>query len=85
VIKSGPARVWGSSDCTSGGGSQVTKLARGVPYMLHISWNRKTSVPRCRLAATVARPGTYTATVWSGQLNSNTLVFVLRGQGVAEP
>jgi hypothetical protein len=85
VIKSGPARVWGSSDCTPGAGSQVTRLARGVPFMLHISWNRKTSVPHCRLAATVARPGTYTATVWSGQLNSNTLVFVLRGKGVAEP
>ena len=35
---------------------------------------------------TVARPGTYTATVYSGLVTSNTVVFVLRGPvGVAQP
>jgi hypothetical protein len=85
VIKSGPARVWGSADCTADPGSHSTALARGVPTLLHISWDRKTSVPGCRLAPTVAGPGTYTATANSGQLTSNTLIFVLRGAGLAVP
>ena len=47
VIKSGPARVWGSADCVAGAGSRITQLARGVPTVLRISWDRKTSVPGC--------------------------------------
>jgi hypothetical protein len=85
VIKSGPARVWGSSDCAADAGSRTTDLARGVPAVLRISWDRETSVPGCRLARSPALPGTYTATAHSGQLSSNTLVFVLRGAGVAVP
>jgi hypothetical protein len=85
IIKSGPARVWGSSDCAAGGGSQPAELTRGVPTVLRISWDRRTSVPGCRIARAPALPGTYTATAYSGQLSSNTLVFVLRGAGVAEP
>jgi hypothetical protein len=85
VIKSGPARVWGSSDCPAGVGSQITELARGLPAVLRISWDRKTAAPGCRLARAAALPGTYTATAYSGQLSSNTMVFVLRGAGVAVP
>ncbi|MDX6391914.1 MAG: hypothetical protein QOJ73_2977 [Streptosporangiaceae bacterium] len=85
VIKSGPARVWASSDCPASGGTRITHLARGVPTTLHISWDRKTSVPGCQSPASVARPGTYTATVYSGLIRSNTVVFVLRGVGVAVP
>jgi hypothetical protein len=83
VIKSGPARIWASSDCAPGASSRTTRLARGVPAMLHMAWNRKTSVPGCGPAGIVARPGTYTATVYSGPLRSNTVVFVLRGTAVA--
>jgi hypothetical protein len=85
VITSGPARVWASSDCLVGAGTRITRLARGVPTTLYISWDRKTSVPGCQSAASVARPGTYTATVYSGLIRSNTVVFVLRGAGVAVP
>jgi hypothetical protein len=85
VIKSGPARVWASSDCPASAGTRITHLARGVPTTLHISWDRKTSVPGCQSAASVARPGTYTATVYSGLIRSNTVVFVLRGAGIAVP
>jgi hypothetical protein len=85
VIKSGPARVWGSSDCAADVGSRITELARGVPAVLRISWDRKTSVPGCRLARAAALPGTYTATAYGGQLSSSTMVFVLRGAGVAVP
>ena len=85
IIESGPARVWGSSDCAPGVGSKITELARGVPTVLRISWDRKTSVRGCQLVRTPALPGTYTATAYSGRLSSNTLVFVLRGAGVAVP
>jgi hypothetical protein len=85
VIKSGPARVWASSDCVAGAGTRITHLARGVPTTLHFSWDRKTSVPGCQSAASEALPGTYTATVYSGLIRSNTEVFVLRGAGVAQP
>jgi hypothetical protein len=86
VIKSGSARVWASSDCASGGGSRAAKLARGVPVALHFSWARKTSTPDCGPVVTVARPGTYTATIYSGLITSNTVVFVLRGPvGAAQP
>jgi hypothetical protein len=85
VIKSGPPRIWGSADCAAYAGSRVTELARGVPAVLRISWDRKTSVPGCRLARAPALPGTYTATAYGGQLSSNTIVFVLRGAGVAVP
>jgi hypothetical protein len=86
VIKSGSARVWASSDCVSGSGSQAAKLARGVPVALHFSWARKTSTPGCGPVVTAALPGTYTATVYSGLITSNTVVFVLRGPaGAAQP
>lgn len=85
VIKSGPARVWGSADCLAGAGSKAAQLTRGVPAVLHISWDRKTSLPGCKLAGTVALPGTYTAAAYSGQVTSNTIVFVLRATSVAGP
>jgi hypothetical protein len=85
VIDSGPARVWASSDCPASASARVTKLARGVPATLRFSWNRKTSLAGCGPAGAPAGPGTYTATVYSGQLHSNTVVFVLRGKGIAEP
>jgi hypothetical protein len=86
MIKSGSARVWASSDCASGGGSRAAKLARGVPVALHFSWARRTSTPDCGRIVTEARPGTYTATVYSGLTTSNTVVFVLRGPvGAAQP
>jgi len=44
-----------------GGRLPGQQAGRGVPYMLHISWNRKTSVPRCRLAATDGHPGEWPA------------------------
>lgn len=85
LIRSGSARVWGSADCARGAGPQLTKLAKGVPAVLRISWDRKTSAPGCRLARRVAQPGTYTATAYSGQLRSQTMIFVLHAPGVAEP
>jgi hypothetical protein len=90
VVRSGGiARVWSSADCATGAGSRVAWLARGVPLILHLRWDRKTSSPGCRQPRSVARPGTYTATaaaVVSGvRRSSDTKIFVLSGAGIAVP
>jgi hypothetical protein len=85
VIKAGGERqVWDSADCAAAG-HRVTRLSRGVPEGLQISWDRKTAAASCRLAGKPARPGTYTATARSGPLHSQSLIFVLGGPGVAVP
>ncbi len=81
----GERRVWDSADCGRPGGPRTERLTRGVPAVLWFSWDRKTSVPGCRLAAQAARPGTYTATARSGALHSQSLIFVLAGRGIAVP
>jgi len=85
VIKAGGERqVWDSADCAAAG-HRMTRLARGVPDVLQVSWDRKTAAASCRLAGKAARPGTYTATARSGPLHSQTLIFVLGGPNVAVP
>jgi len=85
LIRSGAARIWGSADCARGAGPRATELVTGVPQVLRMSWDRKTSVPGCQLARREALPGTYTAAARTGRLRSQTVVFVLRGRGVAVP
>jgi len=90
VVRSGGiARVWNSAGCAMGTGSRVVWLARGVPLIRHVTWDRKTSSPGCRQARAVVRPGTYTATataVVSGvRRSSDTKIFVLSGAEIAVP
>jgi len=90
VVRSGGiARVWSSAGCATGAGSRVVWLARGVPLIRHVTWDRKTSSPGCRQARAVVRPGTYTATataVVSGvRRSSDTKIFVLSGAEIAVP
>lgn len=90
VVRSGGiARVWSSAGCATHAGSRVVRLADGVPLILHVTWDRKTSSPGCQQARAVARPGTYTATaiaVVSGvRRSSDTKIFVLSGAGIAVP
>jgi len=90
VVRSGGiARVWSSAGCAAGAGSRVVWLARGVPLIWHVRWDRKTSSPGCRQARAVARPGTYTATatavVPGVRRSSDTKIFVLSGAGIAVP
>jgi hypothetical protein len=81
----GERRVWDSGDCAQSSGAQVTRLARGVPQVLRISWDRQTSAPRCHLPRRPAQPGSYTATAVSGHLRSQSLIFVLYKPGIAVP
>lgn len=78
VVKSGPVHEWSPADCARGSVSDVIRLARGVPLVKHVSWNRMRSDPGCPLPREAASPGTYTATVTDGAARSRTVVFLLR-------
>ena len=86
LVKAGGIRpVWDSADCARPAGPQAARLARGVPAVLNFTWDRKTSAPGCRLPRRAARPGTYTATAYTRQLSSQSLIFVLRAPGIGVP
>jgi hypothetical protein len=86
VIRAGgERRVWDSADCVRSAGHRMERLTRGVPAVLRVSWDRKTSAAGCRLPGKAAQPDTYTATARSGPLHSQSLIFVLAGPGVAVP
>ncbi len=85
VIRAGGERqVWDSAACAAAG-HRVARLARGVPDVLRVSWDRKTTAASCRAPGRAAQPGTYTATARSGPLRSQSLIFVLAGRGIAVP
>jgi hypothetical protein len=81
----GKTRVWDSADCARPAAPRVTTLARGVPVVVQFTWNRATSAPGCRSPRRPVRPGTYTATAYSGNLSSHVMIFVLKGRGTAVP
>ena len=79
VIRSDGKQIWDSADCT-GLAPRATTLARGVPATVPITWDRKASAPGCRAAHRAARPGTYTATAYIGNLSSRAVTVVLRAR-----
>ena len=81
----GKTRVWDSADCARPAAPRVTTLARGVPVVVQFTWNRTTSAPGCRLPHRAVRPGSYTATAYSGNRSSRAMIFVLKGRGIAGP
>ena len=78
TIKAGSVRVWNSADCPQGRKSLFTDLVKGVPTVLSISWDRRTSSPGCRLASSTVPAGLYTATASSGKVSSNKEIFRIR-------
>ncbi len=81
----GKTRVWDSADCARSAAPRVTTLARGVPVVVRFTWNRTTTAPGCRAPHRAVRPGTYTATAYSGKRSSQVKIFVLKGRGIAVP
>ncbi|MBF8186550.1 hypothetical protein ITP53_12515 [Nonomuraea sp. K274] len=77
-ITSGADRIWSTSDCVSGSGSEVEQLQRGVPYVRSLEWDRRRSSSDCRTRPETALPGTYVTTVRMGRLRSTKGVFHLR-------
>jgi hypothetical protein len=78
VVESGPVHEWSPADCVHRPHPDIIRLAHGVPFTRHISWNRIRSTPGCASSGQAASPGTYTATVTYGAVHSQTDVFLLR-------
>jgi hypothetical protein len=85
VVASAGTPIWDSSSCLRGTGSQVVMLRRGVPAVLRVTWDRRTSLSSCPGQGSAVRAGTYTAAAFYGQLRSHTVSFVLSGRGAAAP
>ena len=74
-ITLGRTTVWSSADCAEGQASLVTKLHRGIPTVVPISWNGQHSSAGCPVPGSPAAAGTYTATATDGSATSNPLAF----------
>jgi hypothetical protein len=77
VVKEGPALIWSSADCAAGATGLIAALKRGVPTVLAISWNRKTSAPGCSGRQATVPPGLYTAYAVDGDQSSTPVNFRL--------
>jgi hypothetical protein len=78
LIRTAAGRVWNSADCAAGRKSLPTDLVPGVPTVMPISWNRATSSPGCKVAASRVPAGFYAATASSGTITSNKQIFRIR-------
>lgn len=67
--------VWSSADCAEGQASLVTRLRRGVPTIVPITWDGQHSSAGCPVPGSPAAAGTYTATASDGSATSNALTF----------
>lgn len=85
VVIAAGRRIWSSADCVSGNGSNVIVLSRGVPAVLHVSWDRRTSSPGCSGTSHAAAPGEYKVTAVAGHLRSKTVNLVLGAEGASGP
>jgi hypothetical protein len=85
VVVAAGRRVWSSADCVSGNGSNMTVLTRGVPAVLRVSWDRRTSSPGCGGTSQKAAPGEYKVTAVAGQVRSKTVNLVLGAPGASGP
>jgi hypothetical protein len=69
--------VWSSADCVQGRGSLMTNLARGVPTVLPITWDRQRSAPGCPADSGQVRSGSFAASASDGSVASNSVTFRL--------
>ncbi|MBO0829459.1 MAG: hypothetical protein J2P24_16930 [Streptosporangiales bacterium] len=79
TVYSGSDRVWSTTDCAKGPGSQLHKLPSGGVYTANATWNRVRSVRGCAKTTVTAKPGYYVldGTVDAAKPNDRT-VFVLQ-------
>jgi hypothetical protein len=76
-VTQGSKQIWSSADCAEGQASLVTRLRRGIPTVVPITWNGQRSARGCPVPGKAAAPGNYTATATDGQLSSAPLPFRL--------
>jgi hypothetical protein len=77
VVMSAGRVIWDSADCARGDGTQLRKLARGVPVQDYFTWNRAITLPGCVTLASSARPGSYQAQARTPAISSGTFSFKL--------
>jgi hypothetical protein len=77
LITADGKRIWSSADCVAGPGSLLTNLARGVPTVVPLSWDRETSAPGCRVTSRQVTVGQFAAAASDGGMASNPLTFTL--------
>ena len=85
VITAAGRRIWSSADCVSGGGSNVIVLTRGVPAVLHLSWDRRTSSAGCGGARPLVPAGEYQVAAVAGPVQSAAQHLVLGAKGASGP
>jgi hypothetical protein len=76
VVMSAGRIIWDSTDCARGG-TQLSKLTRGVPVQKSFTWNRAITLPGCVTLASSARPGSYTAQARTASITSGVYGFRL--------
>ena len=76
-VTQGSKTIWTSADCAEGQASLVTRLRRGVPTTVPITWDGRRSAAGCPVPGTAAKSGTYTATATDDKLSSNPVQFRL--------
>ncbi len=77
VVRAHGKRLWASADCAAGHAKLTTDLARGVPVIVPVSWNRQTSAGSCQGDGRQAPAGSYTASASDGGAASNLVRFTL--------
>jgi hypothetical protein len=77
VVRAHGKRLWASADCAAGHAKLTTDLARGVPVIVPVSWNRQTSAGACQGDGKQAPAGSYTASASDGGAASNVVRFTL--------
>jgi hypothetical protein len=77
VVRAHGKRVWASVKCAAGHGTLTTNLARGVPVIVPVSWNRQTSALACQGTGQQAPAGRYTASASDGGVASNPVRFTI--------
>lgn len=77
MIKEGQNQIWSSANCPTGTPSLDAALARGVPTVVTVTWNRKTSAPGCSTQTMPVPTGTYTAYAVDATQTSQPVTFRL--------
>ncbi|WP_157695381.1 hypothetical protein [Nakamurella panacisegetis] len=77
VYTAAGARVWSTSDCFPGEGTDVRTLATGESVQYNIKWSGTTSNPGCTAARVVAPGGKYQLRVTIGSLIATPVAFTI--------
>jgi hypothetical protein len=72
-------RIWSTSDCFPGQGSDVRELSAGQSVSYNIKWSGTTSTPGCSTPRVPVTAGSYTVVAALGKLASKPRPFTITG------